>query len=286
MELGITNPAKLEQFVHIFQHLKVFTEFINVQFLEEKLYIQGMDSSHVSIFILSMPASWFDLYRLTKGSGRGGGVSLGVNTQILAKILSAREKTQSLQWRYLETNEETMFIYFQAAAATTTTATEGGGISPSPPPLGAPGQFDRHFEMPLVEVETDMLEIPAIEYAAEFSLMSAKFAAVISQLKLFGDSMDIECTEEHIQITAHNPGTGKMCVDIKIDEVSAYAIDEGETLNLSYALSYLNNFCIFHKLAKEVHVSLSDTFPLQLAYDLSEGASMIFYLAPKISDKD
>lgn len=275
MELELSNPAKLECFSQIFQHLKVFTELINVQFTDAGLFMQGLDSSHVSIFVLNIPANWFDLYRST-------GITLGFNTHIFCKILFAREKTQKVRIRVDVNNEDTLFISFTGADNGASVGSSSAGVLCGSIPI----EFDRQFEMPLVDVDAEMLEIPAIEYCAEFSLLSGKFYAVINQLKNFGDTMEISCTEERIKLDATSPCTGKMSVDIKIDELLAYSIDEGETLNAMYSLQYISNICQFYKVSKEVQISLSHDYPLQFAYMMGGGASMKFYLAPKLSDND
>ena len=64
MNILISQAGKCEIFSQVFQHIKLFTEHINIHFRENGLYIQTMDGSHVSIFELSMPNTWFDEYKL------------------------------------------------------------------------------------------------------------------------------------------------------------------------------------------------------------------------------
>jgi proliferating cell nuclear antigen PCNA len=261
MELSIKNIQKAEIFASVFQHLKIFTEHINIQFYEDKLYIQGMDSAHVSIYELVIPKTWFDEYK-----GVTASFSIGINTNIFFKILSAREKTQEMTIQYNVANEEDrLFVLF----------TNGKDKN----------EFDRRFETPLIDISTDMLSIPEIDYQAEFTLSAVKLAAVVNQLKTFGDTMDISCSEEQITITADNHNAGKMVVVINIGELGSYAITEGEEVRLAYSLNYMSNICLFHKLAKEVEVSLSGDYPMKIKYDIEDGASMCFYLAPKMIDE-
>jgi proliferating cell nuclear antigen len=269
LEIELSNQAKLECFTHIFQNLKTFTELINVQFTETGMSIQGLDSSHVSIFVVSIPANWFDLFRASS-------VTLGINTHILCKILFAREKTQKIRMEVCDEKEDTLFISFTGADSGSSTA---GVISGSI-------DFDRQFEMPLVDVDQELLQIPEIEYCAELSLLSGKMQAVVNQLKNFGDTMEISCTEDNIKMNSTSPHTGKMSVDVKIDELLTYSIDEGESLKAFYSLQYMSNICQFHKISKEVHISLSPDFPMQVSYSMGGGSSMKFYLAPKISNDD
>jgi hypothetical protein len=77
-------------------------------------------------------------------------------------------------------------------------------------------------------------------------------------------------------------------VEIKIDDLSTFIIDEGGSLNVSFSLQYLHNICLYNKLAREIELKISETFPIQIIYDLGgldgHPAKIKFYLAPKIKD--
>lgn len=272
LAIELSSQPKLECFTHIFQNLKSFSELINIQFTESGMSIQGLDSSHVSIFVVYIPSDWFDVYRVDS-------VTLGVNTHILCKILFAREKTQKIRMEVKGENDDTLFISFTGAEGGSGSAAAGAVVSASI-------DFDREFEMPLVDVDQELLQIPEIEYCAEFSLLSGKMHAVVNQLKNFGDTMEIACTEENIRMNATSPHSGKMSVDIKIEELLSYSIVEGDSLKAMYSLHYMSNICQFYKISKEVQISLSHDFPMQLAYTMGGGSSMKFYLAPKISNDE
>lgn len=260
MEISLVNTQKSEIFSAIFQHLKIFTEHVNIQFNEEGVYVQGMDSSHVSIYELSIPAAWFDQYTCSVPS------SLGINTNIFFKILNAREKTQEIRIAATASEDDKVLVHFVNGKDK--------------------NDFDRHFEMPLVDVTSDILSIPEIEYQAEFTLSAAKMASVISQLRMFGDTMDILCSEESIKITSDSNNAGKMIVEINIGELTSYSIEEGREIKLAYSLAYMGNICLFHKLAKEVELAVSEDYPMKMSYDMGDGANMKFYLAPKMTSDD
>jgi hypothetical protein len=60
--------------------------------------------------------------------------------------------------------------------------------------------FDKNFEIPLMDIECELLEIPDVDYDAV--IQSASFANTVSQLKQFGDIMDIACSENEIKFVA------------------------------------------------------------------------------------
>jgi proliferating cell nuclear antigen PCNA len=148
-------------------------------------------------------------------------------------------------------------------------------------------KFNLHFEIPLIDIDMEYMQIPEIDYNAEFSLLSSHFSNLINQLKLFGDCLEINCSEENILLSAKSQESGKMAVSIKIDELSAFSINEGETLELSFGLTQLHNICLYSKLSKEVSIYLSDSYPIKMVYSLGqENAKFVFYLAPKMRDDD
>ena len=107
---------------------------------------------------------------------------------------------------------------------------------------------------------------------------------------MFGDTMDIECNEDRIMLNSHSQDHGKMFVEIKIDDLATFIIDEGGRLNLSFSLQYLHNICLYNKLAKEIEIKISEAYPIQIIYDLGgetdRTAKIKFYLAPKIKDDE
>jgi hypothetical protein len=128
------------------------------------------------------------------------------------------------------------------------------------------------------------MEIPVIDYSAEFSLSSVNFSNIVSQLKLFGDTMEIECSETNIILYSSGIENGKMSVEINIDDLTEFSINEGDELNISFGLSYLHNICAFHKLTKEIELKICNNYPLCATYTIGDGASLKCYLAPKVSD--
>jgi len=264
MNINIQQLQKAEIFTGLFQHVKAFTDHINIMFEKDRMYIQTMDSAHVSIIEMELPASWFDAYE----HKQPGTLTIGISSSMLYRVLASREKTQSI----------------------TIACDSGGDILMLNFDSENKAEFAKHFELPLMEIDTDLMSIPEITHQAEFILSSPHFASIITQLQMFGDNMDIECGEEKIMLTANSPDQGKMFVEIKIDDLTTFIIDEGGKLKLSYSLQYLHNICLYHKLAKEIEIKLSAAYPIQIIYDLGgehgNNAKIKFYLAPKINDEE
>ena len=261
MNIVITNSQKAESFLLIFQHIKLFTECINIQFEKNRLFVQAMDQSHISILELNIPATWFDVYEHKNAST----VNISLNSSIFFRILSTRDKTQNTNIIFDLAKSDLLVVNFSGENKT---------------------EFDKHFEIPLIDNTYDLMEIPIIEYDAEFSIPSVNFANIISQLKKFGDDLDIQCSEDKIALCSSSIESGKMSAEIGIDDLTSFTITEDKIVNLSFSLLHLHNICQFYKLAKEMDIHISNDYPLKLVYKMygDENAMMTFYLAPKIKD--
>jgi proliferating cell nuclear antigen len=259
MKVSIKNPANADTFAALFQHIKVFTEHIIIQFSAERMYIQTMDPSKVSILEIFLPKTWFDEYEITSA------IQIGVHSNYLYKILNTRESSQELILSF-DNDQDYLCIEFTSEQKAV---------------------FNRRFELPLIDVDVDLMEIPDIDTHADFSMSSANFINIINQLKIFGDSVDIHCNEDKLTLTSNSQDNGKMTVDIGIDDLTEFAIQEDVELSLSFSLTFLHNICLYSKLAKTMDFQLTAEFPLKTIYKIAENdARMVFYLAPKINDDD
>lgn len=264
MNIEINNPVKADIFVTLFQNLKTFTNSVNVMFKDDKMFIQTMDSAHVSIIELSLPSTWFDVYEI------GSGVTIGLSTVLIAKVLSTRDKTQHIHITSDHVDSDKLYLNFISSETT-----------------GKNTVFDRHFEISLMEMDTDLMHIPEIDYQAEFSIPSGTFSTIVNQLQLFGDTMQINCSEDKIVLTAFGIDTGKMTVDIPIDDLTSFAIQEDAQVNPSFSLKHIHSISAYSKLAKDIEINISNDYPLKLQYSLGEeNATFVFYLAPKIDDDE
>ena len=261
MNIIINTPQKAECFAFLFQHIKMFTDHINIMFEKERLYIQAMDTSRVSILEINIPNDWFDTYEVETST------TIGINANILFRVLNAREKTQNVQIVYKDGDNDKLVIHFTGENKE---------------------EFNKHFELSLIVIDSETMNIPEIDYQAEFTIGSSNFANIINQLKSFGDSVEINCSEEKIMLISSSIDQGKMACEIKMDDLSSYAIEEGESIKCGFSLNYLHNICLYNKLSKEIDIKISSDYPMRITYKIggSESAKMTFFLAPKIGDGD
>jgi proliferating cell nuclear antigen len=257
MKLWIREKIKKELFVAIFQTLKNCSALISMYFKKEGLFIQGMDKSHVCMFELRISNSWFSSYEVNEKE-----TMISLDSQVFFTILSVANDHYSIQM-YQEEDD-----YLNIDLLTIE---------------GVTGEFSKFFKIPLTDYDYDLLHLPSIEYDAEFSINSKKITEITNQMLIFGSDIQIQCSEEKIQLVTDGI-TGEMSVTIPIDDLKEYSITEGEIIDLKYSLTYVSKMCLSSKLSNVVHFFISMDYPMKINYDLGEDSSLTFYVAPKISD--
>lgn len=272
MEFVITQPKKAALFTSLFQHIKTLTEHININFEPERMYMQAMDSSQVSVFEIVVPNNWFDKYTAEST------VTIGVRAATLFTVLSVRATNQQIKVEYRPGNDtDKLFVHFTG---------EQGGV------------FDRFIEMPLMEIEADMLSIPSMDYEVDVSLSSKEFSTIIHQMKEFGETIEFHCTEESVDARGKSTEKGVLHANIPISSLSGYAI--GGDVKQCFSLKYLNTICLYEKIAKEVELHFKEDSPMHIHYSIPAPlpednatapvvmpvAHIYFYLAPKMDDDE
>lgn len=255
MKLTISDKAKKDNFVSIFGLLKTCSSTVTMIYKKDELYIQGMDKSHVCLFEIKLESSWFNEYE-----SKDDDEFVTVDSHIFFNILSIIEEKQTLcLW---SDSGDQLNIECKSSS-------------------DSKGEYNKFFNIPLVDIDSNLLEIPEVEYDVDFSIKAKKMCDITSQLLIFGDIMNIKCNEDEIFIGCKGVN-GEMSVNIPIDDLTEYSIAEGETMNVSYSLTYLSKMCMTTKLSSEIEFGVSTEYPMRIKYSLGEGSKFLFFIAPKI----
>lgn len=264
MRLEIKNYSKAELFVTCFQYFKNFTDSINIMFEEKRMYVQCMDTGMVIVLELSLPNDWFDMYELTSEES----VTIGINTNTWSKVLGMKEKNQIIKIN-TEDKDDKLSVSFCSE-------TKNDGDKNIP--------FNKDFEIPLMDIESDLMEIPPTEYQADIIMQSTMFSSMVNQLKQFGESVQINCDENNVKFSSYSDICGKMDSNIDVSNLEEYAIDENAVINMSYCLKYFYNISQFQKISKNIQIHVKENFPIMFKYEIEGNGILQFYVAPKIED--
>jgi proliferating cell nuclear antigen len=263
MRICISDKKKKDIFVSLFQVIKNCSALINATFDEERMFIQGLDKSHICLFNVIISKIWFTNYDLSE-SDMSNKLKLCFDTNVFHSIISTKCDGQDLIINTDDTNGDILYINFESSET-------------------KKGEFKKSFKMPLADYEYEEMHIPEVEYDAEFTVSSKEISDIFAQLSNFGNDIIISCSDEEVRLMT-NGVSGEMRVDIPVEDLSTYSVVEGENIVLTYSLVYVNKMCITNKLSNEIEFSLSNQCPMKIHYILGDDSSLVFYIAPKMDE--
>jgi len=254
--------AQLQQSVllkKVVDAMKDLCKDVNFDCSEKGIQVQSMDSSHVALVSLLLRESAFSEFKCERST------SLGMNVDSLAKILKMCGPSDSLKLRW------------QSEADTVSFQCEGGD--------------DRiaDFDLKLMQIESEHMEIPEQQYKVVAKLPSAEFQKICRDLKEFGETMQVKAGKDGLTFSVQGDlGAGNVMLkpreSEKPEERVALKVDEPVTA--TFALRYLVNFSKAAPLCGAVELGLGPDAPLLVKYELetTENGHLQFYLAPKIDE--
>jgi proliferating cell nuclear antigen PCNA len=257
MDIEIKDDKKSHIFINIIQSLKVFTDSLNIYFQKDKFYIQGMDSSHVSMFDINITNDWFDKYEVEND------ICIGVNINILSKILSTRNDKQDIHLNYSLDNTDKLNVDF----------------------LSDESSYNKYFVVPLVDIDSELLSVNDMDSSIILKMDSRKFKQLIDQIHSFSDVVKFKSIEDNLFIETDSDET-LMKIELTDKNSDIESLTIKNNLTCSFNTKFIHNMCMFFKISETVEVKLDDGIPLQIIYKINENSSVKIFLAPKMGDDD
>merc|ERR1712141_414589 len=153
------------------------------------------------------------------------------------------------------------------------------------------GDDDRisEFDLKLMQIESEHMEIPEQHYKVVAKLPSAEFQKICRDLKEFGETMQMKASKEGITFSVQGDvGAGNVMLNPRESEKpeEKVTLTVHEPVTATFALRYLVNFAKAAPLCGTVELGLGPDAPLLVKYslDVTDNGHMQFYLAPKIDE--
>jgi hypothetical protein len=303
MELELTSHTKIQQFISIFQYLEGFSANVNLMFYSDRLYMQTTDAARVSVCELFLPDNWFQKYTTKNDLKPGKYFQLGINVALITRVLKIINNkalnfgggNTKLRIEYEKgTDVFSISIYFNLCAFfEKKSGKKGGSVSGEDNASvgmrisleSANGSVcgsveiekkqEYHFELPLVFISEELLRVPiTMDYSVDFTLSADWFAEIIKNLRIFGNTIEFQCSEASVSLSSKSEDQGMMRVPVSTDELHFFSIEEDLILNMRFRTSFLFVISQFHKLSKWVYLHFMLEQPMQIIYDLTPKKSV------------
>jgi len=233
----------------VFEDGSVFTKIVdgikdlcpdgNIDFSSEGMHMQVLDTAHVAMCSMVLRTNLFQTFVCPKP------MSLGVNFKTLAMMLKNSKGRLELK-----STGNKLEVRVQKLTGTA------------------------QYSMNLMNIDSEHLALPEVEYPAVCVLSSVTFGKVMRDLSDFSDTCMLHIGDTMSVVASGDVGK----VSWTADDCVCNVISEVE--GLEFSLRYL---CLFSKCAVSVKVVLgmSPEMPLSVTFPIEHGF-MRFYLAPKV----
>ena len=249
-------------FKKLVEALRDLVDDANLDCGPDGISLQAMDSSHVCLISLDLSSAGFETYSLARP------FSMGVKMASLSKILKCANNDDSLTLRADE-DGDILSLAFEAPA--------GGRMS--------------EFSLRLIEIDSESLSLPDMEFGAAVKMPSAEFLRIIKDLSSIGDTVEINIPNGEFVRFLTNGDIGMASISCArrwnpVDPDESVEITCSVPTKLTFALRYLNSFAKGAPLTAGVRVKLRDEMPMVVEYEVYGVGVLRFYLAPKVDFED
>jgi proliferating cell nuclear antigen len=155
----------------VIDSMKDLVNEANFEFSQTGISIQSMDSAHVALVSLGLGREGFTNYQCFRQR------LLGINLGALAKVLKVID------------NDDIVTIRHEEDTDVLTLVADSGDKKKS------------EYQMKLMEIESEALGIPEMEYAAHLSIPSEVFARIMRDMAIFGETVTLDVAKDHIKFS-------------------------------------------------------------------------------------
>ncbi|KAF5309960.1 hypothetical protein D9619_010440 [Psilocybe cf. subviscida] len=145
----------------------------NFECNEEGIVLQAMDNSHVALVSVKFAAPAFKRYRCDRP------MPLGVNLTSLTKVLKCAKDDDITTLKAADEGDVLNLVY---------EAKNSDRIA--------------EYDMKLMDIDADTLNIPETEYDARVTLPAAEFTRIVRDLSQLGESVRIEVSKEGVRFAS------------------------------------------------------------------------------------
>jgi proliferating cell nuclear antigen PCNA len=245
----LTSQTKI--FESMIQNLSVFTPNIRITIYPDMCVMDAVNESQTSLTKINLTKEWFNVYNVDTE------FSVIVNTSILYKIIHV-----------LDTN-----FPIKVILSTSDLVVEGKST-----------QSDVIYTIPSLTIDIPIIDVPDdIEYAVDISMNSKTLCNILDHLLIIGETCSIHIKEDSM-LFATNGDYGSTKIDLTIDELNSYVVEENIDLQLTYHLKLLHIVSLYHKSSELVDIHIGEDKPLMIQYNMDHKSFIRFMIAPKINE--
>lgn len=260
---SIQNDERVTKFISIIKTFKSFNDYISFRFEEDKVYVQGMDNSHICLYELQISKQWFEEFDCTTS------ITISCMSNTLNKIMGLCKPTQKIKIGCHDENGDKIEIMI----------------------CDHDNNNPKEFEIPCINLDIDNLQPHEIDYDVSLKINAKDLHTIVSELSCFGDEVMIIANNDKIKFKSESTD-GSMTTTKSNEDFVSYQINSSSCVYCKFQINYLQQMLLLHKAFNLVDFNFQNDVPLCVFFsdiienNNEEWLTLKFYLAPKLHDDD
>ena len=212
--------------------------------------MNSIDANHICLCDFNLDKIMFDEFLCDEL------VNIGININSLSKVLKCSSCKESLTLELEDCDSSSLQLKFGKNQNTT-------------------------FEINLIDLDIEEIDLSHLEYGNSICLKFDKFASIIKDLQIIGENVTISCKENKINfITEGDMGN----LNIELEQSDIKDISINEEYSDMFSLKYLNSFTKAVHLSEYITIYFKNETPMSfdISLDPEEKSYLRYFLAPKI----
>jgi proliferating cell nuclear antigen PCNA len=242
MNFTLNNP---ELFKKTISSMKDISEDGSLIFDQKGMHFQLLDSAHIALCTGSMTNDMFDEYNCIVD------INIGVNLTMLSKILSMVNKKDKLKCSLKDGNSEELHIE-------------------------CIGETHQNYKMTLMDIDSEKMVIPDIEYTFVYEINSKEFKQNIMDMKKLQANTILFCLSDNSIYLSTKVDSLNLNRKLNYQNLQEH---KSITQELSFNALYISIFTSSTSISETVKIHFLEGQPIKISYNFIN-----YYLAPKGCD--
>lgn len=237
--------------------LEIFKDAVvdaNLNCRHDGLYLQAMDSSHISMASFKLSTDVFQYYECNES------INLGLNLETICKVLKVITKGDVLG---IESGLNLDKISVQIKNDDT--------------------KKEYIFDLKLMDIDGEELDVPPIPDGWRITIDSDEYLKNMTTMMDFGDSVEIGCSDDKMYFKVSGD-----TADVMISNTTSCTWHGDMSLKQNIISKFtsrlMKQYGSGKKIAKQIHFVLANDQPLLIRYNITENSVVDMFIAPKIDD--
>lgn len=239
----------------VIDSIKDLVSETNMDWDDSGIRIQGMDAAHIALSNILLTASDCECYHVQES------ITVGLDVLRISKILAMANTEDTCELFIKSDQDATLSILLESPDSSKKAL----------------------FEIPLLEIDMEFMDIPDTTYDHEIQITSSEIPSAIREMSFLGDVVQFAIQDDEFQININGQnGKGQRSWKGDLVKIRSSTDKFSQPFPIKYMLLALKATTTTQTLVLE----MSDNLPLRISCLFGKGSSIVNFVAPKIVDDE